>query len=209
MRKCTECSAEFAKANPGRFPLTCSEGCKKAREKRLRLEAKSYQKTCKICSTEFTATNTRRMYCSIQCKSKQYGKYLKVRRAKAREERPDFVEQPCHYCNQPVWKLATRGGIVSHPICKDAARRDRNRQKNSKRRNYRYISQSKFMEISIRDEWTCHLCGEQVDETLPRLAAKGASLDHVIPLSKGGTDDPENLKLAHFICNVRKGNKVA
>jgi 5-methylcytosine-specific restriction endonuclease McrA len=36
----------------------------------------------------------------------------------------------------------------------------------------------------------------------------GASLDHVVPISKGGTDEPENLKLAHFICNVRKGNKV-
>jgi 5-methylcytosine-specific restriction endonuclease McrA len=64
------------------------------------------------------------------------------------------------------------------------------------------------MEISIRDEWTCHLCGEMVDETLPRLAKMGASLDHVVPISKGGTDEPENLKLAHFICNVRKGNKV-
>ena len=208
MRECSECDAGLQKPSSGRFPLTCSESCRKARERRLRKQETSHDKECFVCSTPFVASNVRAMYCSIQCKSKQYGIYLREKRAKARAERPDFVEQACHYCNQPVWRLATRGGKVSHPICKDAARRDWNRKKNSKRRKYSYISQSKFMEISIRDEWTCHLCGEMVDETLPRLAKMGASLDHVVPISKGGTDEPENLKLAHFICNVRKGNKV-
>lgn len=31
------------------------------------------------------------------------------------------------------------------------------------------------------------------------------SIDHIIPLSKGGTDDWENLQLAHFKCNWVKG----
>ena len=35
-----------------------------------------------------------------------------------------------------------------------------------------------------------------------------ADIDHIIPTSKGGTDDIENLQLAHRNCNFRKGNKI-
>jgi 5-methylcytosine-specific restriction endonuclease McrA len=34
------------------------------------------------------------------------------------------------------------------------------------------------------------------------------TLDHLIPASKGGTDDPENLKLAHRSCNRAKGDRL-
>jgi len=208
MRKCSECSKAVPKPKAGRYSFTCSVKCRKLRERRLRKSKDKFSKICLTCKNSFTAKDAREAYCSKDCKAKEYAMRLKEKRAKEKEERPDFVEQACHYCNKPVWRLANRGGKVSHPVCRDAARRDWNRQKNSKRRKYRFISQSKFMEISIRDEWTCHLCGEEVDETLPRLAKMGASLDHVLPLSKGGTDHPENLKLAHFICNVRKGNRI-
>jgi 5-methylcytosine-specific restriction endonuclease McrA len=36
-----------------------------------------------------------------------------------------------------------------------------------------------------------------------------ASYDHVVPTSLGGTDEPENLKMAHLLCNTRRGNRVA
>jgi hypothetical protein len=48
---------------------------------------------------------------------------------------------------------------------------------------------------------TCYLCGKQV----PRVQA---SVDHVIPLSKGGKDDGTNYKLAHSRCNTEKGNML-
>jgi 5-methylcytosine-specific restriction endonuclease McrA len=32
------------------------------------------------------------------------------------------------------------------------------------------------------------------------------SLDHILPLSKGGTHEPRNVQLAHLGCNVRKYN---
>lgn len=54
----------------------------------------------------------------------------------------------------------------------------------------------------------CHLCGELVDlrdETGPRYA----SVDHIVPLSKGGADALANLALAHASCNQRKGAGIA
>jgi 5-methylcytosine-specific restriction endonuclease McrA len=35
-----------------------------------------------------------------------------------------------------------------------------------------------------------------------------ASLDHIIPLSKGGTSKVVNLQLTHMKCNTEKGDTV-
>ena len=56
----------------------------------------------------------------------------------------------------------------------------------------------------------CYLCGEEIDLTAPRSTAvdgweKGLQLDHLVPLSKGGTDLKENLRPSHGLCNIRKG----
>lgn len=52
-------------------------------------------------------------------------------------------------------------------------------------------------DIAERDGWRCHICGKKVTET-------NWSLDHLIPLSKGGMHIPENVALAHFACNTKR-----
>jgi len=39
-------------------------------------------------------------------------------------------------------------------------------------------------------------------------AKRRATMDHIIPRSKGGPDTPENLQLAHATCNKIKGNRT-
>jgi hypothetical protein len=45
----------------------------------------------------------------------------------------------------------------------------------------------------------CELCGKA-------LSIAEATLDHIIPKSLGGPDALENLQIAHFSCNTRRGN---
>lgn len=52
-----------------------------------------------------------------------------------------------------------------------------------------------------RDKWRCHLCGRKVSR-------RHASIDHVVPLSKGGAHSYANCKTAHLKCNMSKGAKV-
>lgn len=65
-------------------------------------------------------------------------------------------------------------------------------------------------------ETKCYLCGGDVDVNDYLITANGhfvagknfPSLDHVVPLSKGGTDTWDNAKMAHFYCNSIKSDRV-
>ena len=54
------------------------------------------------------------------------------------------------------------------------------------------------MAIYERDKGLCGLCG------LP-VPAEEMSIDHIIPIRKAGTNEPDNLQLAHVRCNQSKG----
>ena len=51
-----------------------------------------------------------------------------------------------------------------------------------------------------RDGMVCALCGE------PIATLSEVTIDHIVPLSRGGTDRLDNLRLAHEACNKRRGN---
>lgn len=54
--------------------------------------------------------------------------------------------------------------------------------------------------VYLKDEGTCGICGE-------RLEMSDLTLDHIIPISKGGGHVYPNVHSAHRICNIRRGTK--
>lgn len=64
------------------------------------------------------------------------------------------------------------------------------------------------VDIFERDGWTCKLCDLPVDPSLDWPHPMAKTIDHVIPVSKGGPDSPANVQLAHFGCNLRKFTNV-
>lgn len=63
-------------------------------------------------------------------------------------------------------------------------------------------------EIFERDGWRCGICEHTVDSKLRYPNPRSASLDHVIPLSKGGGHTRSNTRCSHLECNVRRGNQL-
>lgn len=70
-----------------------------------------------------------------------------------------------------------------------------------------WIERAARLAIYERDNWTCHLCNEPVDFEAPCTSNRYPSLDHLVPRSKGGTDEPDNLRTCHRACNSRRGVK--
>ncbi len=59
----------------------------------------------------------------------------------------------------------------------------------------------------------CYLCGEPIDLEANRGPGqpgweRGLHLDHVLPLSAGGSDTLDNVKPTHGQCNIRKNDAV-
>lgn len=50
-------------------------------------------------------------------------------------------------------------------------------------------------------EGLCGICGNPIEYA-------GVTIDHIIPLSRGGKHSYENCQLAHGLCNRRKGNNL-
>ena len=62
-------------------------------------------------------------------------------------------------------------------------------------------SASKRMSILMRDRFRCQYCGLKGN-------AFELTMDHILPRSRGGTTEPENLCAACFVCNQRKGDRT-
>ncbi|QGP89768.1 hypothetical protein GKZ92_20315 [Gordonia sp. 135] len=76
----------------------------------------------------------------------------------------------------------------------------------------RHRSASLYMSADAlrrRDGGNCHLCGLLVPATAQKPHPLAPEVDHVLPISRGGTHDPENLALAHKTCNIAKGGRPA
>lgn len=64
-------------------------------------------------------------------------------------------------------------------------------------------------EVFDRDGWCCGLCDETIDGGMVWPDPMSPSVDHIIPLSKGGAHTLDNVQAAHLVCNMRKSDRVA
>lgn len=98
-----------------------------------------------------------------------------------------WASQECR--RKSIWKR-------EHPLqCYEYARR------RSARKRHGQIEKVSYEQILARDGYICHICHE-------RVASNELSFDHVIPLARGGAHAKWNIKVAHLICNSRKGARL-
>lgn len=75
----------------------------------------------------------------------------------------------------------------------------RNRENQRRRRGGEKVD---YALILTDHGMVCHLCGGGI------ASLADLHFDHVIPLAKGGPHSRENIKPAHALCNMRKGDKL-
>lgn len=59
-------------------------------------------------------------------------------------------------------------------------------------------------QVFERDDWTCGICWLPVDRAADTFHPNSATVDHVVPLSRGGQHTLANVQCAHLRCNSMK-----
>jgi hypothetical protein len=216
---CKKCGSGFPdKSNSAN--IYCSREC--AFE-----DMKAEVKLCAVCGAETNGTK----YCSdkcrhsVDCACKECDKIFKgkagavfcsgdCRRADARKKWREsfisvkqtnpYVTKACRHCGEA---FTTNFMADNRVFCSEKCMRRSAKQQRNYRRRGNFVSYVSRHDVCERDEWTCQICGKKVDQRKIAPHPKSPTLDHIIPLAKGGTHEPKNVQLAHFLCNSVKGDR--
>lgn len=127
-----------------------------------------------------------------------------------------------HVC--PECGRSFRSGNPHQTYCSDSCRnRARWRRRSRKRGNHStHVARAKRYGVEYdrsitldrlikRDGMTCYICGKSCDKNDKRWGTFGPdypTIDHVVPLSKGGTHTWGNVRIACGMCNEKKGDAI-
>lgn len=135
----------------------------------------------------------------------------------------------CGYCGGGWvhWPTTTHGGYtrrVPPKYCSNRCRRKANKQPSNIGHRLRKHGNAEaprdaihLSDLYVRDGGTCQICGEQTDwsdftakpdGTFWYINGRYPTIDHIVPIAKGGTHTWDNVQLAHRDCNSAKSDKV-
>lgn len=136
---------------------------------------------------------------------------------------PESLPRGCPHCGGPF--AGRRSKVYCTQFCRDATSVAKNKLMNGgkrspQKRTERVIAAEQArdaktrgsltvymvhrMRLFERDRWTCQICKSPVNKSLVFPDSGSPSLDHIIPVSKGGSHTEYNLQLTHLSCNLKK-----
>lgn len=124
-----------------------------------------------------------------------------------------------NYVESAGLKKACDSGVCSAECRKEKKRILKRRFKSSSNHIHRakkygvaYESGITLKKLIARDGLTCAICGGECDlndhSWSNYTGAMYPSIDHIIPLSKGGTHTWDNVQVTHMICNSLKSDSI-
>ena len=124
----------------------------------------------------------------VKAKKKEYSSRPEVKaKAKERAARPENKARAKARQSTPEYKAKVKLRTLTPENKTKAQKRNRNN-------NIRCIKEK------LKYGKMCTCCGLTDIHNLTK--------DHIIPLSKGGTDTPDNIQLHCFACNISKGDRL-
>jgi 5-methylcytosine-specific restriction endonuclease McrA len=180
----------------------------------------------KPATTEFFYANTYRLTSACKLcilkKQKQYREANReniIQKAKkyreANREEVNRINREWRILNPERIRELKRKAASKQRTLNPEKYREMERKKASKRRALKLGNEhSPYSEAEVLVTYgtACHICGVPIDLDAPRRAgvdgwSDGLHIDHLQPLTKGGSDTLENVRPTHGVCNLSKGNK--
>lgn len=143
---------------------------------------------CDQCGVEYRPFRTQQRFCSGACRS-----------AWAFKNNPAYRE-----------KCMARAAARLKTVAGRRLAKCRNKIKKYRRRLLIGASLESFHPTDVfkRDRWRCQLCGCKVTRATGEYSPTQATLDHIVPLSRGGSHTTANVQTACRQCNSKKHTKI-
>ncbi len=220
MKKCLVCNSEFKSGRNQKYcSLLCSKEMRKVERKiryishdvplrsaKMRARGLPAAGDFAICQHPLCENTFEKRSCRLFCSTYCLNDSTRATRS------PDGFGEKCavyfHKCVDCGAMAIRKNRGVKIKLCKDCQavrRRAVDARKNNNRRTYTKLEMT-VIDIAKRDGARCNLCQKIIDLNLGGNVRLGPTIDHLIPISQGGTNESSNLSLAHRCCNVSRKN---
>lgn len=198
------CSVCGGPKQPGHGQV-CSLRCGKTRmhiqreKQKAKRKGLRYERVCSVCGAGFSSATKRSRFCSA---CRPFSTKLALSK---------FGERECGICLARFTPGLNTTANFCSLRCARESRRQRNIESSAKRRALirgAFVEKVDPVHVFVRDGWICRACGVKTSRSGGTTDPKYPNLDHVIPLSKGGTHSLDNCQLLCRKCNSEKRNRL-
>lgn len=206
-KECIVCGKVFTTWLPQK--KTCSDECKAVHKKE---RDKGRDRSRKRTPEEEHERWIIRRYGSEE----NYQKWLAEQEAlKQKRERERLAEKESHHCYGEC-VVCGKTFETYNPRQKTCSKTCGRRYANARKQNRIPKEQIIDSDITLealyrRDSGVCYLCGKQCDwndKDENKVGPNYPSIDHLIPVARGGLHSWSNVRLAHFKCNADKSDAI-
>lgn len=155
-----------------------------------RLGLKAPRRACAHCGGQLSRNQSR--FCSERCSWRHHQNVASVRKCVVCGNQFDFYGTS-NTCSE----ICSRSLIRHHKQVRRAL------ETNSARPREIFFDR----EIFIRDKFICQICFKPVNPFVCHPVPEAATIDHRVPLSRGGLHTRANVQTAHSSCNLKKRTK--
>jgi 5-methylcytosine-specific restriction endonuclease McrA len=177
---------------------------------------KTYPIRCARCGVDVAVTKADATYCSHACwYETKHAAHAQIELAWSPQAAPPSIApvlilKPLRrrwysaFCTMCAASFITDN--PRHQNCSTRCGRRADKDKRRALERNAFVAPVNRTEVYERDQWTCQLCREPVAraEVVPHPQAP--TIDHIVPLARGGTHEPANVQLAHYRCNSIKSD---
>ena len=215
-KSCAVCGALIVRTKrSGPLPKYCSETCraegsprvdaekyKRAEREKRRALREASVRLCPSCGGSFTPEKSMsQRFCTKKCSAA----FFRDRSGRCSERDCERPVRARGMCSMHWKRWSRKSGTAPAEEWTERRRANYHRRRALKRN----LPADMIMSADVyeRDGWLCGICSGVVERDALYPDPKSPSLDHIVPLSKGGHHVLSNVQLAHLDCNVRKGDR--
>lgn len=199
-RYCSErCRVKiYRRDNPEAMARKNESAKLRARARAAERDATDPRPRCTNCDVQM-ARRADSMYCDAQpCRTAKYHarQASRLRCSAPSCDSPVIAKGLCGSHYAAVWRAA------------NVERSRDNRKRRRARERGARVEDFTSTEVYERDNWICGICSEPIPRDVVWPDLRSPSVDHVVPLSRGGEHSMRNVQASHLSCNSRKQASV-